>query len=308
MTRAKTRKRFGLLDGILCALAVLAVAAAVCYFLASDAGAVRRFSVAGDAGPDGKLTQAALTGKETELSAPEINRMLGAALEKLDSPLKQLLVAPSGTENEIEYCMTVRYWGHDWVVSGKGTLLAKTENGTVTAFLFSPEQVHLGKLPISKALFFSLIGRGGLPDGVSAEDGKLSFSASSVPVKLEAFHVSKTAFVFKTKSPLDQLIDKIDEFVKKKPDEQQASAQELKELLSEQAKQALAQGSEAFEAFRETIEENFSALDVEQIFSAVEDGVQQASGSIDQFVEQHGDEIASAAQDLLDALRGGASS
>jgi len=307
----KTKKkfrRFGLLDGILCVAAVLAIAAASCYFLAADSSAAARYTVAADDTATVSLAKASLTGTETEISSPEINRLLQQKLSASSSAVQQILMKPSGTANEVEFCVTARAKGHSWVVSGKGTLLAKSESDTVTAFVFSPEQIRLGKLPIPKNLFFSFLNQEQLPDGITAADGKLTFSASLVPASLSAFRVSEKAFVFRPKGPLNQLMDRIDDFAKKTPGEQDQAWNELKQQISEQAEKALAQGSDAFEKFKETIQEKYSSLDTDQIFSGVESGLKEASGKAQDYIDKNGKQIASAVQNFLDALRSSTSS
>lgn len=308
MSGTKKKRRFGLLDGILCAVLLLTAAAAGCYFLAADRSAAEGYSVEENDHAVTLLAKAALTGEETELSAAQMNRLLQKKIDTSASCVQQILVRPSGTENEIEFCITVRAKEHDWVVSGRGTLLAETENNTVKAFVFSPEKLRLGRLPVPRSLFFSLLQQDILPDGITAADGKLFFSASLVPASLASFRVTGTAFVFRPKGPMDQLMDKIDDFVRQSPEEQSQSWQELRQELAEQAEQALAEGKDAFDAFRQKLQEQYSSLDTEQIFSEVESGLQSAADTMEDFVQQNGDKISDAVQNLLDALQSGASS
>lgn len=303
MAKTKTKRRFRLLDGILCVVAVLAIAAASCYFLAADGSALNDYTIAEDYSITGTLAKAALTGEETEVTAPEINRLLKDNISASTEGVQQILVKPSGTENEIEFCIMAQAKGHTWVLSGKGTLIVETEDETVTAFIFSPEKLRLGKLPLSRSLFFSLLQPDILPDGVTVSDEKLSLSASLVPASLAAFRVSENAFVFRPKGPLDQLMDKIDDFAQKTPEEQNEAWNELQQELTEQAEQALAQGSEAFEQFKQQLQEQFSSLDTDQLFSELESGFQSAAGEVESFVEQNGDKISDAVQDFLDALQ-----
>lgn len=308
LSKAKKARRFSLLDGVLCAVTALAVTLSVCYFLAADGSAAGGYTVAEDDNAVSSLAKAALTGTETELSASQINRLLQKKLNAVDSSVQRILVRPSGTENEIEFCITVRAKGRSWVLSGEGTLLAEAEGETVEAFVFSPEKLRIGKMPLSRRLFFSLLQPDRLPDGISAADGKLSFSASLMPASLASFRVSKTAFVFRPKGPLDQLMDKIDDFAQQSPEEQSQSWQELKQELTLQAEQALAGGKDAFDAFKQKIQEQYSSLDTEQIFSEIESGLQSAAGKVENFVQQNGDKISDAVQDFLDALQSRASS
>ena len=163
--------------------------------------------------------------------------------------------------------------------------------------------MQIGKLPLSRRLFFSLLQPDQLPDGITVADEKMYFSASLLPVSLASFRVSETAFVFHPKGPLDQLMDKIDDFAQQSPEEQSQSWQELKQELTRQAGQALEEGKDAFEAFRQKIQEQYSSLDTEQIFSEIESGLQSAAGKVESFVQQNGDKISDAVQDLLDALQ-----
>ncbi len=308
MTKTKKLRRFNWLDGILCAVAVLAIAAATCYFLAADTGAASGYSISDGDNVTVTLAKSALTGTETEISAPDLNRLLQKNISSDSSGVQQILLKPSGTENEIEFCITARAKGHSWVISGKGTLLAQTEDDTVTAFVFAPEQLRLGKLPISRNLFFSLLQPDQLPDGITVSDGKLSFSSSMIPASLAAFRVSEKAFVVRPKGPLDQLIDKIDDFAKDTPAEQSEAWKELKQDITEQAEQALAQGSDAFEQFKQTIQQKYSSLDTDQIFAEVESGLQSAAGKVEDYVDKNGEQIASAVQKFLDALQSSSSS
>lgn len=308
MSRAKKARRFSLLDGILCAVTALAVTLSVCYFLAADGSAAGEYTVAEDSNAASSLTKAALTGTETELSAAQMNRLLQERLNKTDSGVQQILVGTSGAENEIQFCITVRAKGRSWVLSGEGTLVAEAKDKTVDVFVFSPKKMQIGKLPLSRRLFFSLLQPDQLPDGITVADEKMYFSASLLPVSLASFRVSETAFVFHPKGPLDQLMDKIDDFAQQSPEEQSQSWQELKQELTRQAGQALEEGKDAFEAFRQKIQEQYSSLDTEQIFSEIESGLQSAAGKVESFVQQNGDKISDAVQDLLDALQSGAQS
>lgn len=299
MNKTTKPRRFGLLDGILCVVAALAIGVASCYFLAADGSAVSAYTVAQSDNVMVSLTKAALTGIETEVSAPELNRLLQTKLSASPSGIQQILLKPSGTDNEIEFCITARAKGHSWVLSGKGTLLAKTEDNTVTAFVFAPEQLRLGKLPVSRNLFFSLLQPEQLPDGITVDDGKLSFSASLMPVSLSSFRVSDQAFVFRPKGPLDQLMDKIDDFAQKEPGKQSQTWQELQQQITEQTEQALAQGTDAMEQLRQKMKEQYPSLDIDRIFSGVESSLQNAASQIG----QNSDKVASAVQNLLDALQ-----